>query len=1065
MKLDDKQINNLVVVGDTNTKEAKINPDKLAKLQYLLTNGLYSDGIGSTVVEITNNALDSIIQAGKDPMANPVYVYIENNPKTGRYQLRIVDNGLGLDEYEFENVVMSYLTSTKEDSDDVIGAFGIGAKSWCSVSNTATFICRKNGKEYNFLCYKGPAFLKYDKIWEKDTEEENGVTFILPIKDWSEKHKFVEKAKQKLAYYDNVVLMIDGHVVNNNIYRAEDFQWATLNYNHQLHFSLKDVYYSINFELLGIDPVNTPICLRFGLKDGIMPNPSREAIIWTDNTINLFKDKIKKVAEWFANKYNETVKDYTTLLEAWDNIDVDTHYVYIKDKGIVIDSLLRAAGIDVKEPVVKGLALNNAKFYKGKFSEFLYEYQPVAYINHSDNWVRSERKWPNLRTRLLHKERVVLLESAPVGHFKAYLLEEYPRDTLFVVKRRDRKLGTKHSQYGYRNLLELDSKPKAEWRGLIKEWQFVQQTVVVNFENAVKLESSKDYQDWLTQRKADIKANRARGTYGANYRSLNKQKGDITVSFARKFKHGGKAVFDRMTVPIATLHKLGHLTVYFTKEQAQADNDFIYKALMALPNVKFAWLNPSEMKHVRNLKTWKTKEEFMFSKPLKRYITANLISDYLDLIPETNQNIIYEAFPKFRAMKNTLHQYVNEHNVDADDDLFNELKAVAVENNQLDMEIYPLLEQFKKAIEDFGFLKYIKEPSRWNSSEAERRILKNIVYIMLKNKRVSCRMVEDFQLVEVHKDPIPDEDIAYWQPKLDVDGYVAGHQYKVIEENEVWLKKDNLLKDYPRCIPIALRADDIHDPEIHDPEPEEDELDEEILDETEVVDDLEDEELEDEELEEEEENTDEVVIDEDDELHNTDALLERVDRNLEESTDEEVDKEDEEFEHNRRTIEVEDEEEHGVAIINIDEPEEEEVEKSHEEQVEDDMLAAASAVEYPTIEVPIDTMEGEFVKREGEPEVLLDVVNTDEVEADLSKELIDQENPLLEVVLETEHHSLSETAKEEFLPEPSAHPRIESGIPLPKGTRKPKGEVEVVAHRGPINYDTNLDDQYYAEYL
>jgi HSP90 family molecular chaperone len=130
MKLEGKQINNLVVVGENNTQTATINQAKIGKLQYLLTNGLYSDGIGSTIVEITNNALDSIIQSGKDPMTNPVYVYIEINKNTGKYQLRITDNGLGLNEDEFRDVVMSYLTSTKEDNDDVIGALILGAANW-----------------------------------------------------------------------------------------------------------------------------------------------------------------------------------------------------------------------------------------------------------------------------------------------------------------------------------------------------------------------------------------------------------------------------------------------------------------------------------------------------------------------------------------------------------------------------------------------------------------------------------------------------------------------------------------------------------------------------------------------------------------------------------------------------------------------------------------------------------------------------------------------------------------------------------------------------------------------
>jgi hypothetical protein len=822
------QINNVIVEGGNNTKVATINQSKIAKLQYLLTNGLYSDGMGSTIVEITNNALDSIIQSGKDPMKNPVYVYIERN-SNGKWQLRIVDNGLGLDETEFSDVVMNYLTSTKEDDNNLIGAFGIGAKSWCSISNTATFICRKDGVERNFLCYKGEQFLKYDKVYEKTTTEENGVTFILPISEYNY-WTYQEKAKQKLAYYDNVILSFNGSVESNTIYREEDFQIATMSKNSYIHFSLKDVYYTINWESLGIKPIDVPICLRFSLTDGIMPTPSRENIIYTEETKQLIINKIKKVALWFQNKYNSDIKTFKTLYDGWQDIGQDYKYVRLCGKTLTINSLMDFAGLTTEDPQIEGVKLYKPKFYKENFSKFFFEYKSVAYLNNNGAWIRKAYKFPNINNQVQSNDNVVLLDEVPVGTFKTYLGEEFGEDTLFIIEEKQRVLNnrTYDDKSSYKVLLNLFKYPKSEWRDRIKEWQFVRSTVITRIQDGRKLRFSDEYKQWLEDRKETQRQNRARGVYSSNYKALNKQKGEITVSKAREWKHGGKAVFDKMTVPINTLHKLGHLTVYFTKQQADVDRNFINKAIKAFPKVQFAWLNDREIKYVKDLKTWKTKQQFMFSKPLRRYITANLIEDYLEMIPP-NEKYIYGAFPKYGDLKKVLQEYVNKNTVDADKDLFKELKDVAEQGKLWDTEIYPVLEQFKKVINDFGFLSVLKDVSnRYGTSEAEKKVINNMIYIMLKHKKVNCRLVKDYKLVEV--DPVKDEEAAYFQPKLNDSNEIVGYRYVSLFSTYVWKSKEKLMEKYPNCIPVAYREGDIEDPEFQDVEDEDEDIDNDEVD-------------------------------------------------------------------------------------------------------------------------------------------------------------------------------------------------------------------------------------------
>lgn len=119
-----EKVKDLEIVGDHDSKKAKISVDKMKKLQYLLTKGLYKDPITAVVAEWANNGVDSVIQAGKNPVESPVIVSITKNDK-GQFILSIEDKGTGLDDQDFENICMNYLESTKEGDNDTIGHFGI----------------------------------------------------------------------------------------------------------------------------------------------------------------------------------------------------------------------------------------------------------------------------------------------------------------------------------------------------------------------------------------------------------------------------------------------------------------------------------------------------------------------------------------------------------------------------------------------------------------------------------------------------------------------------------------------------------------------------------------------------------------------------------------------------------------------------------------------------------------------------------------------------------------------------------------------------------------------------
>lgn len=56
----------------------------------------------------------------------------------------------------------------------------------------------------------------------------------------------------------------------------------------------------------------------------------------------------------------------------------------------------------------------------------------------------------------------------------------------------------------------------------------------------------------------------------------------------------------------------------------------------------------------------------------------------------------------------------------------------------------------------------------------------------------------------------------FYQPEINDEGNIVGHETEHIWSFEVWRKKKNLLRDYPNCTPLKYDEDGIEDPAFMD---------------------------------------------------------------------------------------------------------------------------------------------------------------------------------------------------------------------------------------------------------
>jgi len=111
-----------------------------AKAFNILSSGLYANKVRAIIRELSCNAVDSHTAAGKQD--TPFDVHLPNQLEPW---FSIRDYGTGLSHEQVTNIYTTYFESTKTDSNDYIGALGLGSKSPFSYTDNFTVTDVKDG--------------------------------------------------------------------------------------------------------------------------------------------------------------------------------------------------------------------------------------------------------------------------------------------------------------------------------------------------------------------------------------------------------------------------------------------------------------------------------------------------------------------------------------------------------------------------------------------------------------------------------------------------------------------------------------------------------------------------------------------------------------------------------------------------------------------------------------------------------------------------------------------------------------------------------------------------------
>ena len=168
-----------------------------AKAFNILSSGLYANKIRAIIRELSCNAVDSHVAAGKADTPFDVHLPSQLEP-----WFAIRDYGTGLTHEQVTSIYTTYFESTKTDSNQFIGALGLGSKSPFSYTDNFTVTAIKDGQRGIYSAFINESGVpSIALMMNEETDEPAGVEVKFSVNDYYDFGKFHDEARNVYTYF------------------------------------------------------------------------------------------------------------------------------------------------------------------------------------------------------------------------------------------------------------------------------------------------------------------------------------------------------------------------------------------------------------------------------------------------------------------------------------------------------------------------------------------------------------------------------------------------------------------------------------------------------------------------------------------------------------------------------------------------------------------------------------------------------------------------------------------------------------------------------------------------
>lgn len=383
-------------------EESKFSIEASSKAFFILSDGLYSNKILAVVRELSTNAYDSHVEAGKPDVAFDVHIPTHLEPT-----FFIRDYGTSMNHEDCMQLYTTYFRSTRNNSNDAVGCLGLGSKAPFAYADSFTVEAYLDGNRRLYTAYKNedgsPVFSLLD---ETVTSEPNGIKVSINV-NTNDVNRFQSEAVRVYEYFKVKPNFVGQKLSFRNIDKVlTGNNWYFDNNANDNLIVMGQIAYPIDtYQLIAnLDKsferhrrfIENSNGLRIFVNIGDVDiTPSRESLSYSRDTKNNILTIVESITQEIKDKIEEQIASQPSLFKArmkyiqissqcasinaameslqksitWNTIklfdSVAGEYVNVKDK-ITLNSLEKSqyrSKVDIKYGVERMCFANNAKFF------------------------------------------------------------------------------------------------------------------------------------------------------------------------------------------------------------------------------------------------------------------------------------------------------------------------------------------------------------------------------------------------------------------------------------------------------------------------------------------------------------------------------------------------------------------------------------------------------------------------------------------------------------------------------------------------------------------------------
>lgn len=299
--------------------EAKIKAS--AHAFAVLSKGLYSDPHLAIVRELCCNAWDSHVAAGTTDKKFDLYL-----PNALAPTFKVRDYGTGIATEAAVLKMYDYFDSSKQQSDEMTGCFGLGAKSPYAYTRKFTTLNFYNGKVSHYISFINEnGNPETRKMAEEDTDQPNGIEVSFNVEQ-SDFAAFVNAAACALEHFKvkpNVFGVQNREYILNPVKTdplVSGDDWKLYG-NGTVRAIMGNVAYPVRVDAGKRISKNAASMLYLNVEvefpmGAFEVTPSREAIQWTEHSVQSINDKLESIYDAVLVHVNTTIQNAPSYWEA-----------------------------------------------------------------------------------------------------------------------------------------------------------------------------------------------------------------------------------------------------------------------------------------------------------------------------------------------------------------------------------------------------------------------------------------------------------------------------------------------------------------------------------------------------------------------------------------------------------------------------------------------------------------------------------------------------------------------------------------------------------------------------